>query len=135
MSLKQNGIESRHYAIDRRAADRCIERRDGRAAACGDAVDRGRSDIAAIDFLAAATSQGDLPVPGFASMVHAELGAPPCEIATTRRMRERRHGVKNGILQVQAGGKRLAVACASEFASRLFKASRFEASRRLWTRA
>ena len=32
--------------------------------------------------LVAATSQGDLPLPGFASMVHGELGMPPCEIAT-----------------------------------------------------
>ncbi|WP_169747060.1 hypothetical protein [Edaphobacter aggregans] len=30
----------------------------------------------------AQTSQGDLPLPGFASMVHGELKVPPCEIAT-----------------------------------------------------
>ena len=35
--------------------------------------------------------------------------------------------LKNAVLQVRAGEKRNAVACASELPSRLFKASRYEA--------
>jgi len=91
-----------------------------------DALTRAGAD--SFDFLAAATSQGDHPLPGFASFVHAELGGPPCEIAT-------HHGVcvsgvaalKHATLQVESGRRQRAVACASEFASRLLKASRYEA--------
>jgi len=79
------------------------------------------------DFLGVATSQGDYPLPGFASMVHGELKTPPCEIATF-------HGVcASGVMALRAAalqvkdGRSSAVACASEFASRLFKATRFEA--------
>lgn len=123
--LKQNGIVSRHYAIDK--AQRSLYSNAEMAAhAVRGALTRGGAD--GFDFLAAATSQGDHPLPGFASFVHAELGAPPCEIAT-------HHGVcvsgvaamKHAALQVESGRRRRAVACASEFASRLLKASRYEA--------
>jgi 3-oxoacyl-[acyl-carrier-protein] synthase-3 len=60
-------------------------------------------------------------------MVHGELKTPPCEIATF-------HGVcASGVMALRAAtlqvndGRTSAVACASEFSSRLFKATRFEA--------
>ena len=70
---------------------------------------------------------GDLLLPGFASMVHGELGNASCEIATM-------HGVcasgvmalKHAWLQIRAGEKRTAAACASEFASRALKASHYQ---------
>lgn len=125
--LQQNGIRTRHYAIDRQQ-NTLFSNAEMAALAARQAVEKAGLDLADIDFLGAATSQGDLPLPGFASMVHGELKAPPCEIATL-------HGVcasglmalKSAMLQVQAGGKRHAVACASEFPSRLFKSSRFDA--------
>ena len=125
--LKQNGIQTRHYAIDRQQ-NTLFSNAEMAARAVHDAIVRGALELDDIDFLAAATSQGDFPLPGFASMVHAELKAPTCEIATL-------HGVcasgvmalKSAMLQVTSGGKSTAVACASEFASRLFKSSRFEA--------
>jgi 3-oxoacyl-[acyl-carrier-protein] synthase III len=125
--LKQNGIVNRHYAIDRRQRS-LFSNAEMAALAVRDALTRAGED--GFDFLAAATSAGDHPLPGFASFVHAELGAPPCEIAT-------HHGVcvsgvsalKHAALQVESGRTRRAVACASEFASRLLKASRYEARR------
>jgi 3-oxoacyl-[acyl-carrier-protein] synthase-3 len=127
--LKQNGIETRYYAIDRKQQTQ-FSNAAMAAHAVRSAVQRAGLDLDAIDFLAAATSQGDLPIPGFASMVHGELASPACEIATL-------HGVcasgvmalKSAMLQIQSGGKRHAVACASEFPSRLFKSTRFEAQR------
>src|SRR5262249_51900776 len=96
-----------------------------RAVTC--AMRRGGAELTAVDFLAAATSQSDYPLPGFASLVHAELGSPPCEIATL-------HGVcASGVMALKTAalhvdsGRQTAVACASEFASRLFKSTRFEA--------
>jgi 3-oxoacyl-[acyl-carrier-protein] synthase III len=127
--LKQNGIQKRHYAIDRQQKT-LFSNAQMAARAVEQAVERAGLTPNDIDFLAAATSQGDFPLPGFASMVHGELKAPACEIATL-------HGVcasgvmalKSAMLQVLGGGKRHAVACASEFASRLLKSSRFEPQR------
>lgn len=125
--LKQNGIQARHYAIDRQ--QRTLFSNSAMAAhAVRSATERAGLALSEIDFLAAATSQGDLPLPGFASMVHGELKSPPCEIATL-------HGIcasgimafKSGVLQILSGGKHRAVVCASEFPSRLFKSTRFEA--------
>jgi 3-oxoacyl-[acyl-carrier-protein] synthase-3 len=125
--LKQNGIQTRYYAMDRNQ-NTLFSNSEMAAHAVRNALDRAGLDLAEMDFLAAGTSQGDFPLPGFASMVHGELKAPPCEIATL-------HGVcasgimalKSAMLQVLSGEKRHAVACASEFASRLFKSTRFEA--------
>jgi 3-oxoacyl-[acyl-carrier-protein] synthase III len=123
--LKQNGIETRYYAIDRQQRS-LFSNAEMAARAVKCAIDRGGVELADVDFLAAATSQSDLPLPGFASMVHAEIGSPPCEIATL-------HGVcASGVMALKTAslhvgsGKRTAVACGSEFASRLFKSSRFE---------
>jgi 3-oxoacyl-[acyl-carrier-protein] synthase-3 len=124
--LKQNGIVSRHYAIDK-TQQSLYSNAEMAALAVKDALTRAGGTDTAIDFLSAATSQGDFPLPGFASFVHAELGVPPCEIAT-------HHGVcvsgvaalKHAVLQVEAGKRQRAVACASEFASRLLKGSRYE---------
>jgi 3-oxoacyl-[acyl-carrier-protein] synthase-3 len=129
--LKQNGIRTRHYAIDRDQKT-LFSSAEMASNAVRNAMARAALEPEAIDFLAAATSQGDFPLPGFASMVHAEIGAPSCEIATL-------HGVcasgvmalKSAMLQVLSGGKKTAVACASEFASRLFKSTRFEAQQKV----
>jgi 3-oxoacyl-[acyl-carrier-protein] synthase-3 len=123
--LKQNGIVTRHYAIDKKQRS-LYSNAEMAAHAVRDALTQAGAD--GFDFLAAATSQGDHPLPGFASFVHAELGAPPCEIAT-------HHGIcvsgvaamKHAALQVESGRRRRAVTCASEFASRVLKASRYEA--------
>src|ERR1700689_3596412 len=133
--LRQNGIQSRHYAIDDQ--QKTLISNAGMAAnAARNAIQRAGLDLDDIDFLAAATSQADLPLPGFGSMVHGELKSPACEIATL-------HGVcasgvmalKSAMLQVLSGGKNTAVACASEFASRMFKSTRFEAQEKVRTGA
>src|SRR5262245_29550092 len=129
--LKQNGIRTRHYAIDQNQ-NSVFSNAEMAARAVLQAIDRSGLDVYDIDFLAAATSQGDFPLPGFASMVHGELNGSPCEIATL-------HGVcasgvmalKAAMMQVLSGKKHHAVACASEFASRLFKSTRFESQKKV----
>ncbi len=123
--LKQNGIQFRHYAIDQRQQS-LFSNAEMTAEAARSAVARAGLTIADVDFIAAATSQGDFPLPGFASMVHGELQSPPCELATV-------HGIcASGVMAIKAAalqvaaGKQNALACAGEFASRLFKASRFD---------
>src|SRR5262249_26740129 len=117
--LKQNGIEQRYYAIDKQQRS-LYSNAELAALAVRDALARAGRGVESVDFLAAATSQGDFPLPGFASFVQAELSVPTCEIAS-------HHGVcasgvaalKHAALQVESGRAEHAVACASEFASRL----------------
>ncbi|MBM7565195.1 3-oxoacyl-[acyl-carrier-protein] synthase III C-terminal domain-containing protein [Paenibacillus sacheonensis] len=126
--LDQNKIRTRYYAIDTDQKS-LYSNAEMAAHAIRDSLERNHDDLAdRIDFLAVGTTQGDLLVPGFASMVHAETRLPAMEIAT-------HHGVcgsgmqaiKNAFLQVQSGEKKAAVSCASEFSSRVFKHTRFEA--------
>lgn len=125
--LQQNRIRQRYYAID--AHQRTVVSNAQMAAhAVRDAVARSELALQEIPLLVAATSQGDLPLPGFASMVHGELQMPACEIATL-------HGIcassvaalRHASLAIAAGEFDTALCVASEFSSRLLKASRFEA--------
>jgi 3-oxoacyl-[acyl-carrier-protein] synthase-3 len=125
--LDQNGIKFRHYALDKQQ-NTLYSNAEMAALAIKDSISRVDFDIDQIDFLAAATAQADLILPGFASMIHAELGTPSCEVANlfgicvTGMI-----AIKNAYMQVKTGEKQYAVACASEFPSRVFKSSRYEA--------
>src|ERR1041384_3225564 len=70
--LKQNGIQSRHYAIDREGR---VLFRDYQLAANAvlEALKHSELSLKEIHYLAAATSQSDLLAPGFASLVQGEL--------------------------------------------------------------
>jgi len=124
--LQQNQIQHRYYALDK---DQNSTHSNSQMAALAiqDCLKNANLEWSQIDFLAAATSQGDLALPSFASMVHGELGGQkPIEIASL-------HGIccsgvaalKNAFLHLQTD-KKNAVVCASEFASRLLKSQRFE---------
>jgi 3-oxoacyl-[acyl-carrier-protein] synthase III len=127
--LKQNGIQSRYYAIDREGR---VLFRDYELAARAvlDALKHSELSLKEIQYLAAATSQSDLLAPGFASLVQGELRLPACEIASL-------HGVcasgmmalKGAHLQIQAGEKGNAAVTASEFTSRFFRHGLFEETR------
>ncbi len=125
--LRQNGITQRYYAINDRQQT-VVSNAQMAAGAVRDALAQSTLDLDQVGLLVAATSQGDLPLPGFASMVQGELKMPPCEIATL-------HGIcassvvalRHAALAVGGGEVKAAVCVASEFVSRLLKASRFEA--------
>lgn len=124
--LRQNGIQQRYYAIDENRQTQ-FSNAEMAANAVRDAVRRCDIELKEISLLAAATSQGDLPLPGFASMVHGELDMPPCEIATL-------HGIcassvlalRHASGAIRNGDAQSAACVASEFPSRLLKASRYE---------
>jgi 3-oxoacyl-[acyl-carrier-protein] synthase-3 len=124
--IANSGIQTRHYAIDEQQRT-LYSNAQMAARAVRHALVKGNIDGQSVDFLAAATSQGDLPLPGFASMVHGELGCCSCEIASFQSVcASGVMALKSALLHLVAGGKRTAIACASEFASRLFKPSRYE---------
>ena len=127
--LKQNGIQKRHYAINREGK-LLFWNSTLAARSVMDAIAHSEITLADVEYLAAATSQGDLLAPGFASMVQGELRLPPCEVASF-------HGVcasgimalKSCYLGIRAEEHSRAVACASELTSRFFRPGFFEITR------
>ncbi len=127
--LKSNGIKTRHYAIDNQQKT-YISNHQMAASAAKACLQAGGMSTNAITMLSCATSQGDLVLPGFGSMVQAELELSDVEINTC-------HGICSSsmmALKAAANSVRLqehnsALVVASEFSSRLFKASRYEASK------
>ena len=126
--LRSNGILTRHYALD--ANQRTTHQNSGMAAAAArSCMERVALDKDDIDLLAVASTQGDLPLPGMASMVQAELALPPCEIASFHGVcTAGMQAVKAAVAQVRLGDRRNALVCASELSSRLLKGSRYEAA-------
>ena len=121
LALRQNRIRTRHYALDGDGAVRCSNA-EMAAWAVADAVGKSEQAIADIDLLAAATTQGDLLVPGHASAVHAALGIGPVELVSVQSVcAGALIAAKAAALQVKADGKRLAAVAGSEFSSRWFR--------------
>ena len=124
--LRQNKILQRHYAMSR----------DGQplwtastlvAKAVENALKASEISSQEVRFLAAATSQSDFLVPGFASMVHGELNLPPIEIASYQSVcASSMMALKNAWLQIKAQEHPNAVVGAGEFASRFFQPGFYE---------
>ena len=84
-------------------------------------------DAREIGFLAAATTQGDLLVPGHASAVQAELGVGPLEISSFQSVcASSLMAAKAAWLNIRAGEHDVALACAGEFSSRWFRPGFYE---------
>ena len=127
-ALRWNGVESRHYAM---APDGSVSHANAEmcALAVRGALERAGLDASAIGFLGAATTQGDLFVPGHAAAVHAELGGGPMEIASFQSVCcSSLMAAKAAWLSVRAGEHDVSAACAGEFSSRWFRPSFYEGS-------
>lgn len=124
--LRQNKIKTRHYALDKNGKH--LYSNAGMAVlACQDAINKSQVMGQDISYLATATTQGDLLVPGMASSVHAELGLPPVEIANFQSVcASSMMALKSAFLQVYAGEHKNALVSASEFSSRWFRAGFYE---------
>jgi 3-oxoacyl-[acyl-carrier-protein] synthase-3 len=126
--LKSNGIQTRHYAIDRahRTTHSTVQMGAAAARRC---LEDSSVPARSIGMLSCATTQGDLVAPGFGSMVQAELGIPAVELLTA-------HGIcSSSVMAIKAaanalrlGEHRNALIVVSELASRLLKSSRYEAA-------
>jgi len=125
--LKQNGIQKRHYAIDKNQNSKYLNA-EMAASAVNSALSKSTVDAKQIQLLATGTTQGDLPVPGFGSMVHSKLDIPKCEVASFQSVcASGMMALNDAFMKIKVGDKNNAVCTASEFASRLFKSSRYEA--------
>jgi len=125
---KANNIQTRHYAIDeqQQTTHSNTEMATNAAEQCLDRAFIARDKVG---MLAVASTQGDLPAPGMASMVQAELGLAEIEILTT-------HGIcSSSIMALKAAWNSVrleeheaALVVSSELASRLLKKQRYEAA-------
>ncbi len=121
LTLRQNKIRTRHYAMSP-DGEHMFSNAEMAAHAIKDAIRNSSLSIDDIDFLAAATTQGDLLVPGHASTVHGELGNEAMEIASFQSVcASSMMAAKAALLNVRADDKKAAVAVGSEFASRFFQ--------------
>lgn len=124
--LSNNGIQSRYYAINKNQ-ETLESNAEMTAKAVRTALDKLGVELKEIDYLAAGTTQGDLPIPGFANMVHGELKSGPIELSSHSGVCvSGMQALIGAHLQLISGNKAKAVACAGEIPSRLFKASRYE---------
>jgi 3-oxoacyl-[acyl-carrier-protein] synthase-3 len=126
--LKANGIRTRHYAIDREHRT-THSNLDMAVAAARQCLDGSPLPARSIGMLSCATTQGDMVIPGFGSMVQSGLEMPGVELLTA-------HGicsssvmaVKAAVNALRIGEHRSALVVVSELASRLFKSTRYEAA-------
>lgn len=125
--LGENGIRTRHYAID--ADGRTTTSCDAMAThAIHEALAHARTPLDRIGMLACGSAGGDALMPGFASMVQGALAAPPMQTLSSQGI------CASGIAAweaaasaVELGSHRDALVAAAEMPSRLFKRSRYAA--------
>ncbi|WP_158966021.1 beta-ketoacyl-ACP synthase III [Paraglaciecola sp. L3A3] len=124
--LKSNGILQRHYAIDERQ-NTTISNSEMAANAGLNCIDNSFLSATKIQMLSCATSQGDMVLPGFGSMVQAALNISEVELHTS-------HGIcsssmmalKTAFNNIKCHDNENALVIASELTSRLFKNTRYE---------
>src|SRR5215472_13052952 len=121
-ALAANGIRTRHYAVDEKGMTQLLnEELAAQAAQCA-LADRGLG-VSAVRMLATGTTQGDVLVPGFASMVHGRLGGGPMELLSAAGVcASGMAALKAAVSAVRLGEHPVAVAVGSELVSRAFGA-------------
>jgi 3-oxoacyl-[acyl-carrier-protein] synthase-3 len=124
--LRKNGIKTRYYALDKQQ-NTTHKAYEMAAMALKNCLYSSALDAGEVEMLSTATTQSDLPVPGFASMVHAESGIGRCGLASHQSVcAASLMAIQNAFLQVKSGTVKNAICCAAELPSRMFKAKRFE---------
>jgi 3-oxoacyl-[acyl-carrier-protein] synthase III len=123
--LEANGIEKRHYAIDRSGNTTILN--EEMAAEAVRAALQGRGMTARdMGMLATGTTQADLPVPGFASMVHGRLGGGPMEILSAGGVCCSGMAALGAVTDaIRLSRHRVGVSVGSELVSRSLRAERF----------
>lgn len=121
--LRNNGIQRRHYALDRVTGEPVMSNAEMAAEAI-----KSLGDVGKVDCLAAATSRPDQLMPGHGVMVHGALGWPRLEVVSLAGICVAGAAAfKYAWLAVRTGDAQRAVAVASEIASLSLRARNFEA--------
>jgi len=124
--LRQNRIRTRHYAMDAAGhSDWTVATM--LAEAMRATLNAAEIGAAEVGYLATATTQNDIMVPGLASQVHAALGLPPLEVASLQSVcASSMMALKSAWLQLRCGEHRSALVGGGEFASRYFRPGFYE---------
>jgi 3-oxoacyl-[acyl-carrier-protein] synthase-3 len=119
-TLAANGIKTRHYAVDDKGMTFMLNEELAAEAIRRALKDRGLGPEQ-VSMLATGTTQGDLLVPGFASMVHGRLGGGPMELLSAAGVcASGMAALKAAVSAVRLGEHPVAVAVGSELVSRSF---------------
>ncbi|MBA3562918.1 MAG: iron-containing redox enzyme family protein [Gammaproteobacteria bacterium] len=123
--LKSNGIRTRHYALDENG--QTTELNEELAAKAVHAALAHRDlTLDDVEMLAAGTTQGDVPIPGFASMVHGRLGGRPMETLSAGGVCcSSMAALASAYRAVATQQRENAVVVGSELVSRSLKGTRF----------
>jgi 3-oxoacyl-[acyl-carrier-protein] synthase-3 len=122
-TLTANGIKTRHYAVDDSGMTLMLNEELAAEAARRALADRGLGPRQ-VGMLATGTTQGDVLVPGFASMVHGRLGGGPMELLSAAGVcASGMAALKSAVSAVRLGEHPVAVAVGSELVSRSLGAS------------
>lgn len=123
---RNNGIRTRHYAIDA-ASGRPTHSNASLTAQAIRSLLGERFALEDIACLACGTSNADQLLPNHAVMVHGELGSPPCEVVATAGVcLAGTTALKYGWMSVLSGCSRNAVVTGSEIASGVLRAHNYE---------
>ncbi|MBH1963907.1 MAG: iron-containing redox enzyme family protein [Comamonadaceae bacterium] len=123
--LAENGIKTRHYAIDPDGSTRESHAHVA-AQAIRECLRSAGSELHAVSLLAVGSSGGDALMPGFANMIQGELGAPPMQTLSSQGICVAGVSALEFAAQaVELGSHAQAVAVGVDMPSRMFKHSRF----------
>ena len=125
--LRNNGIQTRHYAIDPATGRHTHTNAQLAAEAVRALAHKSGFDLATLECLCAGTASPDLGQPAHGFMVHGELGTPPCEVFTAAAVcTSSATALRYAMLNVEAGLHRNAISLGSEFPSRYMRGRNFE---------
>jgi 3-oxoacyl-[acyl-carrier-protein] synthase-3 len=123
--LADNGILTRHYAIDERGRTLFSAAEMG-ARAVEDCLRRSGVALNEVSVLCSGNAGGDLAVPGFANMLQGELGAGPMHTSSHQGVcAASMVALQHAAASLELGAHQHALVVASELPSRMFKRSRF----------
>lgn len=123
--LAENGIQQRHYAIDKNGSTVMTHARLA-ANAIEDCLQRANATLDDVSLLTMGSTGSDALIPGFSAMVQGELGARPMETLSSLGVCASGITALNYAAQsIELGAHQQAVVAAAEMPSRIFKKSRF----------
>ncbi len=123
--LAENGIQTRHYAIDKNG-ETVISHAQLAANAIHDCLARTQGNLHDVSLLSVGSSGSDALIPGFAAMIQGELGAPPMETLSSLGVCAAGISALTYAAQsIELGSHQQALVATAEMPSRIFKKSRF----------
>lgn len=126
--LAANGIRTRHYALDEHGQTTMLNEELAAEAVIRALADRGVG-LDHVSMLATGTTQADLPVPGFASMVHGRLGGRSMELLSVGGVcASSMAALRAAAAAIRLGEHEAAVVVGSELVSRILRQSHYDAA-------